>query len=110
MLSLFLLKKCRKETEKLDPSAAIFFVMVFFFLFYIIKQKCLIIIDLGSINPEVPTGNSHNSNNSNAVNNKENNANGEEPKKPHESARKEKSVLQAKLTRLAIQIGYGGKL
>ena len=65
-------------------------------------------VDLGSINPEVPTGNSHNSNNSNAVNNKANNANDEEPKKPHESARKEKSVLQAKLTRLAIQIGYGG--
>lgn len=66
-----------------------------------------ILIDLGSINPEVPTGNSHNSNNTNAVNNKVGNG---EPKKPppQASARKEKSVLQAKLTRLAIQIGYGG--
>ncbi|XP_071134662.1 plasma membrane calcium-transporting ATPase 2-like isoform X3 [Mytilus edulis] len=64
-------------------------------------------VDLGSINPEVPTGNSHNSNNTNAVNNKVGNG---EPKKPapQASARKEKSVLQAKLTRLAIQIGYGG--
>jgi Ca2+ transporting ATPase len=96
-----------KRDRKVDPSVAIIFLMV---IFFIIKQKCLIIIDLGSINPEVPTGNSHNSNNSNAVNNKANNANDEEPKKPHESARKEKSVLQAKLTRLAIQIGYGGKV
>jgi len=29
--------------------------------------------------------------------------------KASEQGRKEKSVLQAKLTRLAIQIGYGGR-
>jgi len=97
-----------KRDRKVDPSVAI--IYFFMIIFFIIKLKLLIIVDLGSINPEVPTGNSHNSNNSNAVNNKANDANGEEPKKPHESARKEKSVLQAKLTRLAIQIGYGGKV
>lgn len=44
------------------------------------------------------------------MNNKVGNSDGE-PKKvaPQAAARKEKSVLQAKLTRLAIQIGYGGK-
>ena len=34
---------------------------------------------------------------------------GEDEPKPAPSARKEKSVLQAKLTKLAIQIGYAGK-
>ena len=33
----------------------------------------------------------------------------EEEKKKPVGARKEKSVLQAKLTKLAIQIGYAGK-
>ena len=35
----------------------------------------------------------------------------EEPSEPKKSShgRKEKSVLQSKLTKLAIQIGYGGK-
>lgn len=69
--------------------------------------------DLGSINPEVPTGNSHtnNSNSANSVNNKIGNSEGEAKKiAPQAAPRKEKSVLQAKLTRLAIQIGYGGKV
>ncbi|XP_064632110.1 plasma membrane calcium-transporting ATPase 2-like isoform X3 [Lineus longissimus] len=38
----------------------------------------------------------------------EENAEGEKPKKASGLARKEKSVLQAKLTKLAIQIGYAG--
>jgi len=32
------------------------------------------------------------------------------PKKKKSSRGKEQSVLQAKLTKLAVQIGYGGKL
>ena len=72
------------------------------------------VVDLGSINPEIPTtGNSHNSTNANAnaVNNKMGNSEGAAKKSPQqESGRKEKSVLQAKLTRLAIQIGYGGEI
>ena len=78
----------------------------------ILSSPHLTIADLGSINPENPKGNSHNSTNSaNSVNNKVNHGDDDEPKKPAPQAtgRKEKSVLQVKLTRLAIQIGYGGQ-
>ncbi|XP_078339842.1 plasma membrane calcium-transporting ATPase 2-like isoform X8 [Crassostrea virginica] len=64
-------------------------------------------VDIENIHPVVTGNNAHN--NSNA-NNKVPEEEGEEkvPKPKVESARKEKSVLQGKLTKLAIQIGYGG--
>ena len=71
-------------------------------------------LDTEAINLEV-TGNSHNAT-SNTISNKvmeDGNADqtdaGNKEKVQSASSRKEKSVLQAKLTRLAIQIGYGGK-
>ena len=71
-------------------------------------------VDTEAINLEV-TGNSHNAT-SNTISNKvmedgnadQTDANNKEKVAPA-SSRKEKSVLQGKLTRLAIQIGYGGK-
>lgn len=68
----------------------------------------LTVVDIENIHPVVTGNNAHN--NSNA-NNKVPEEEGEEkvPKPKVESARKEKSVLQGKLTKLAIQIGYGGK-
>lgn len=53
------------------------------------------------------TGNSHHSNASHTVSDKipEEGEEGTDAPKP---SRKEKSVLQSKLTKLAIQIGYGG--
>lgn len=62
----------------------------------------------------IPTGNNAHNNSSNANNKVTNKGEGEQeenvPKPKVESARKEKSVLQGKLTKLAIQIGYGGTL
>lgn len=71
-------------------------------------------VDAEQINLQV-TGNSHNSS-ANATNKVDHKEEGEEEgvdeadaaKKAHAGARKEKSVLQSKLTKLAIQIGYGG--
>nr|AML22898.1 plasma membrane calcium ATPase [Tridacna squamosa] len=67
-----------------------------------------------AINLEV-TGNSHNASNAgNQVGNKVMEEENDDPDSPVKekassgSSRKEKSVLQAKLTKLAIQIGYGG--
>ncbi|CAH1783922.1 unnamed protein product [Owenia fusiformis] len=65
-----------------------------------------------------PTGNSHNTNDTNTTQNSkgaedgENNQDSEEDaNKPAKTGgRKEKSVLQAKLTKLAIQIGYAGTI
>ncbi|XP_021343203.1 plasma membrane calcium-transporting ATPase 2-like [Mizuhopecten yessoensis] len=72
-------------------------------------------VDIDQINPQVPTGNSHNAVNANSTNKVSNGKDTEEPdqkekaiKAQENTSRKEKSVLQAKLTRLAIQIGYGG--
>ncbi|XP_060075457.1 plasma membrane calcium-transporting ATPase 2-like isoform X2 [Ylistrum balloti] len=72
-------------------------------------------VDIDQINPQVPTGNSHNAVNANSTNKVSNGKDAEDPdqkekaaKSQENSSRKEKSVLQAKLTRLAIQIGYGG--
>jgi hypothetical protein len=68
--------------------------------------------DTEHVNLEM-TGNSHHANASNKVTNKipeeVEEATTEVAKTVHSSARKEKSVLQSKLTKLAIQIGYGGK-
>ena len=72
--------------------------------------------DTEAINLEV-TGNSHNAT-SNTVGNKimedgeadQTDAGAKEKEEKVHSSRKEKSVLQAKLTRLAIQIGYGGMM
>lgn len=59
------------------------------------------------------TGNSHNSNADHKLSNKipEEGEEEADANKPSAAAtsRKEKSVLQSKLTKLAIQIGYGGK-
>lgn len=71
-------------------------------------------VDTEAINLEV-TGNSHNAT-SNTVGNKimedgeadQTDAGAKEKDEKAHHSRKEKSVLQAKLTRLAIQIGYGG--
>lgn len=70
-------------------------------------------LDIGTIQPYIPpTGNSHN-----ATNYKNKEEDGQKPEDKEKSekekdekayGRKEQSVLQAKLTRLAIQIGYGG--
>lgn len=69
-------------------------------------------VDIDSIHPVIPTGNNAHNNSSNANNKVANKGEGEQeenvPKPKVESARKEKSVLQGKLTKLAIQIGYGG--
>lgn len=69
-------------------------------------------VDIDSIHPVIPTGNNAHNNSSNANNKVANKGEGEQEEnvsKPKvESARKEKSVLQGKLTKLAIQIGYGG--
>lgn len=69
-------------------------------------------VDIDSIHPVIPTGNNAHNNSSNANNKVADQGEGEEgenvPKPKVESARKEKSVLQGKLTKLAIQIGYGG--
>ncbi|XP_062608894.1 plasma membrane calcium-transporting ATPase 2-like isoform X4 [Saccostrea cucullata] len=66
-------------------------------------------VDIDSITPVITGNNSHN--NATNANNKTANQ-GEEDEKEQkakvETARKEKSVLQGKLTKLAIQIGYGG--
>ncbi|KAJ8302063.1 hypothetical protein KUTeg_021050 [Tegillarca granosa] len=69
--------------------------------------------NIGAIQPYIPpTGNSHN-----ATNYKNKVEDGQKPEDKEEAdkekdeksyGRKEQSVLQAKLTRLAIQIGYGG--
>lgn len=67
-------------------------------------------VDTEAINLEV-TSNSHHANASNKVTNKipeEVEEVQQETKAPQATARKEKSVLQSKLTKLAIQIGYGG--
>ena len=59
------------------------------------------------------TGNSHNSNTDHKLSNKipeEGEEEEDAAAKPAPSARKEKSVLQSKLTKLAIQIGYGGTM
>lgn len=60
------------------------------------------------------TSNSHHANASHKVSNKipeeVEEAAAEAAKAPQATARKEKSVLQSKLTKLAIQIGYGGKI
>lgn len=72
------------------------------------------VTDTEAINMEV-TGNSHNSNADHKLSNKIPEEGGEEEgeetakQASSASARKEKSVLQSKLTKLAIQIGYGGK-
>lgn len=69
-------------------------------------------VDIDSIHPVIPTGNNAHNNSSNANNKVADQGEEEEgekaPKPKVESARKEKSVLQGKLTKLAIQIGYGG--
>ncbi|XP_033744919.1 plasma membrane calcium-transporting ATPase 2-like isoform X2 [Pecten maximus] len=72
-------------------------------------------VDIDQINPTVPTGNSHNAVNANSTTKVSNGKDAEEldqkekaMKSQENTSRKEKSVLQAKLTRLAIQIGYGG--
>ncbi|XP_069142494.1 plasma membrane calcium-transporting ATPase 2-like isoform X2 [Argopecten irradians] len=72
-------------------------------------------VDIDQINPQVPTGNSHNAVNANSTTKVSNGKDAEDPdqkekavKSQENTSRKEKSVLQAKLTRLAIQIGYGG--
>lgn len=76
--------------------------------------ECLGVVDIDSIHPVIPTGNNAHNNSSNANNKVADQGEGEEgenvPKPKVESARKEKSVLQGKLTKLAIQIGYGGML
>lgn len=78
--------------------------------------ECLGVVDIDSIHPVIPTGNNAHNNSSNANNKVAHKGEGEEgegenvPKPKVESARKEKSVLQGKLTKLAIQIGYGGTL
>nr|ABL63470.1 plasma membrane calcium ATPase [Pinctada fucata] len=64
-------------------------------------------VDIDTIDPQIPHGNSHNNTNANVTKNGETGDN-EETKTKIEPQRKEKSVLQAKLTKLAIQIGYGG--
>ncbi|XP_053377500.1 plasma membrane calcium-transporting ATPase 2-like isoform X3 [Mercenaria mercenaria] len=68
-------------------------------------------VDTEAVNLEM-TGNSHHANASNKVSNKipeEVEEAAPEAAKTHQaSTRKEKSVLQSKLTKLAIQIGYGG--
>lgn len=72
----------------------------------------MLFADLKDIKTEVPAGNSHNAANNSTKANGKSDDNGdnddEKPKVQAETARKEKSVLQAKLTKLAIQIGYGG--
>lgn len=76
--------------------------------------ECPGVVDIDSIHPVIPTGNNAHNNSSNANNKVANKGEGEQeenvPKPKVESARKEKSVLQGKLTKLAIQIGYGGML
>lgn len=67
----------------------------------------LTVVDIENIHPVVTGNNAHN--NSNANNKVPEEGEEKVPKPKVESARKEKSVLQGKLTKLAIQIGYGGK-
>lgn len=67
-------------------------------------------VDTEAINLEV-TGNSHNATTNTIGNKVMEDGNADQPDANKEkvvSSRKEKSVLQSKLTRLAIQIGYGG--
>lgn len=67
-------------------------------------------VDTEAINLEV-TGNSHHADASNKTSNKIPEESTDEvatPKAAHSSMKKERSVLQSKLTKLAIQIGYGG--
>ena len=79
-------------------------------------MSCILLKDTEAINLEV-TGNSHNASNAgNQVGNKVMEEGNDDPDSPVKDkvssggSRKEKSVLQAKLTKLAIQIGYGGEL
>ena len=71
----------------------------------------LTVVDIENIHPVVTGNNAHNNSNANNKVPEQDGEEGEEkvPKPKVESARKEKSVLQGKLTKLAIQIGYGGK-
>ncbi|XP_056000325.1 plasma membrane calcium-transporting ATPase 2-like isoform X5 [Ostrea edulis] len=64
-------------------------------------------VDIDTINPVITGNNAHN-NTTNLNNKGEEEAPEVEKKAKPETARKEKSVLQGKLTKLAIQIGYGG--
>ena len=100
-------------------SIFVYFKFIIIFIFQTIIE-CLIITktfyvtDTEAINLEV-TGNSHNAT-SNTIGNKimedgeadQTDAAQKEKEEKSHSSRKEKSVLQSKLTRLAIQIGYGG--
>ncbi|XP_061187594.1 plasma membrane calcium-transporting ATPase 2-like isoform X2 [Saccostrea echinata] len=66
-------------------------------------------VDIDSINPVITGNNSHNNaTNANSKTGNQGDEEGKDQKAKIETARKEKSVLQGKLTKLAIQIGYGG--
>nr|XP_022299334.1 plasma membrane calcium-transporting ATPase 2-like isoform X3 [Crassostrea virginica] len=77
---------------------------------YVLSNDAETKVDIENIHPVVTGNNAHNNSNANNKVPEEGGEEGEEkvPKPKVESARKEKSVLQGKLTKLAIQIGYGG--